>query len=107
MRKLLLGATAALAAFAVPAAPAEARHAGVETAVTIHFANHDRWRGDRMRWREHGVWRGDRWRGHDPWRWRRHPGWRWRSHPGFGWGATWRNPCRSLWWDGWGWRCGW
>ncbi|PSJ38410.1 hypothetical protein [Allosphingosinicella deserti] len=25
--------------------------------------------------------------------------------PQAGTGATWRNPCRSFWWDGWSWRC--
>ena len=114
MVKLLLGAAAALAAFAVPAAPAGAQHPRIETAVNLHLARQGDWRGDHRRWRgdrwsDHRRWRGDR-RGHDwrdrRWRddrWHRPPPRHWRGHPGL----VWRNPCRSFWWDGWSWRCRW
>ena len=123
MRRLLLGAAAALAAIATSAAPAEARprlHA--ETAATFHSAGQQwrdgrphQWRGDRMRWRGHDMrWRDDhrRWRGGNR-HWRGHSG-RWVRHdPGFFWGFGFgprprmHRPCRALWWDGWAWRCRW
>ena len=109
MRKLLLGAAAALAALAVPAAsPAEASHrdgwsSGADVRAVVHFAGHrDRW--DRRHWR------GRHWRWRDDWRWHHPRPWGWRSHPGisFGFGWGWGRPaCRSWWWDGWAWRCRW
>ena len=121
MRKLLLGAAAALAAILTPTAPAEARpRPHGQTAVTFHSAG-QQWRGGAPRWRGDTIrWRGDamRWRGHDMrWRgdhrrWRGHSG-RFRTHPGFVWGFGFgprprlHRPCRALWWDGWAWRCRW
>ena len=133
MRKLLLGAAAALAAFSVPAGPADGQMRA--SAVTVHVAaDRGEWRGDRMRWQgdrgwqnqrrwqgerswrrgDDWAWRGDRrWRDRDDWawrddrRWRGRNHWRWRSDPWLGWGVARRNPCRGYWWDGWAWRCRW
>jgi hypothetical protein len=113
MRKLLLGAAAALAAFAVPtASPVEAQSSVrvSDMGATVHLANHRDWRDDR--WRGDRRWRNDdrRWR-HDDRRWRdrrwRHHGWRWRAPPPHHWGWSWSRPCRGYWWDGWSWRCRW
>ena len=120
MRKLLLGAMAALAAWSLPAGPADGQMRG--STATFHGADRGQWRGDRMRWQGQRHWHGDRrWRGGNQWRgdrrwrgdawgWRGDRRWRGRSHwrdPRFGWGVAWRNPCRGYWWDGWAWRCRW
>ena len=103
MRKLLLAASASLAALALPAAPAQADpRDGVRVGVSFGIGHpwardwrHPRWRGH---WR-------DRWRWRDDWRWRgrwHRPVRIWRS-PGWAWGPR----CRAWWWDGWTWRCRW
>ena len=113
MRNLLIAA-AALLALVIPTTPAEADRGGRH------------WRsGPAMHWQGHRPWNRPVWRGH--WRghpgfsrpvWGHHPGWRWQHRPrvvvigggfgaGFGWGHGFGHPCRTLWFDGWGWRCGW
>jgi hypothetical protein len=89
MRIMMIAAV--LAALAVPAAaPADASHR--DRWEQRDGSRH--WRGDR-RW-DRRDWRGDR-------RWRGHRGWR-----GHGWRAPPRRyACRSVWWDGWTWRCRW
>ncbi len=112
MRSFLIAA-AALAALAFPFEPADADRG----------SRHWRSAPPGLHWQGHRPWRGH-WRAHPGWNrhvWRGHPGWRWRHHPGSvvivgggfgrgfgpGFGHVWGPPCRSLWFDGWGWRCAW
>jgi len=121
-----LTVAAALLALAVPASPAEADRGGSHWRSGHHgqmwrdhrgfrrdFRRHHRDRG----WRDHRRFRDDwRWRRHrgidpwhfrhDPWRFRHHRDfdrWRFRHRRPFGWG----HGCRTIWFDGWSWRCGW
>jgi hypothetical protein len=104
MRNLLIAA-AALLALAIPTTPAFADR-----------GHHWRSGGPAMHWRgpvNHRVWHlGPVFRHRA---WAGHPGWRWRHRPrvvivrSFGWGPSfgWGAPCPRMWFDGWGWRCGW
>jgi hypothetical protein len=104
MRKLLIAAAASLAAFALPAAPAEAGHRGGGR-VVVHVGAGSQWGGHLG-----GQWRQPRWGGH----WRAGPRWRGHWRPAARWRGHWRRParvwarpCASMWWDGWAWRCRW
>jgi len=125
MRNLLIAA-AALTATAFPLSEAQAqmgshhwRSGGGMHWQGGHF-NRGGWRGHAVRpggWNHH-AWRGHPYRGwrgdHRAWR---GDGWRWRSprrvvivggwQPGWGYGYGAPYGCRSLWFDGWSWRCGW
>ena len=131
MRNLLIAA-AALVALAIPTNPAEADRGGRHwrSGPAMHWQGHRPWNRPvwRGHWRGHPGFNRPAWRGH--WRghpglnrpgfnhpvWGGHPGWRWRHHPnvvvigggfGSGFGGGFGHPCRTLWFDGWGWRCGW
>jgi hypothetical protein len=130
MRKLLIAA-AALTALVIPAAPAEAdrgRGHWRSGGPGMHWQGHRQWRGvghwNGPVWRSHmrggPRWIRHSWQSHPGWAWRGHHGWRgdpwqWRHHPrtvvlgGFGWGSGhgWGHGCRTVWFDGWNWRCGW
>jgi hypothetical protein len=128
MRSFLIAA-AALAAIAVPTEPSEARRGGHHwqsghqmghnmrghrqwnrhfvrhhRPMHGHFRDHRRFRGHRFV--HHGGFRGHPFAHHR----------RFRSHRsvvfisgGFGWGSGfgWGHGCRTMWFDGWAWRCAW